>query len=166
MRIFLIGYMGSGKSTLGRNLASELECSFIDMDKFIEEKYLKSISAIFAEEGEEAFRIKEREALIELTTFQNIVIGTGGGAPFFYNNMEVMNQSGTTIYLNVSLDELTRRLQNAQSERPLLKDKSETELRAFIQEAMSWRLEFYERATHTVAGDNVTAKDIVRLLNL
>ncbi len=92
MRIFLIGYMGSGKSTLGRRLAKHLNLQFVDMDHYIEERNYKTIPQIFAEEGEAEFRKKERKALEELSEFTNIIIATGGGAPCFFDNIDIMNR--------------------------------------------------------------------------
>ena len=93
MRIFLTGYMGSGKSTIGRKVATLLGINFIDLDKYIEERNFKSVPAIFAQDGEEAFRLKERQALQEVSQFEEIVVGTGGGAPCFFDNMKLMNNA-------------------------------------------------------------------------
>src|SRR5680860_1043366 len=103
MRIYLIGYMGCGKSTLGRRLSNYLGLQFVDMDHYIEERNCKTIPQIFKEEGEVEFRKKERKALEELSEFTDIVIATGGGAPCFFDNVELMNKSGHTVYLNLSL---------------------------------------------------------------
>ena len=99
MRIFLTGYMGCGKSTIGRKVAALMGINFIDLDKFIEERNFKSVPDIFAQEGELAFREKERQALLEVSQFEDIVVGTGGGAPCFFDNMKLMNDAGITIYL-------------------------------------------------------------------
>ncbi|PIF03266.1 MAG: shikimate kinase, partial [Draconibacterium sp.] len=109
MRIYLIGYMGCGKSTLGKKLAQKLEMQFIDMDCFIEERNYKSIAQIFEGYGEETFRKKEQKALKELSEFTNVVIATGGGAPVFFDNIEVMNQTGITIFIDVTTEELVKR---------------------------------------------------------
>src|SRR5690554_4257405 len=96
-RIFIIGYMGSGKTTVGKKLAKSLSLSFIDLDAFIESKYRKTIAEIFAEKGEDGFRKIESKALSEVALIEDVVISTGGGAPCFYNNMELMNKTGTTV---------------------------------------------------------------------
>jgi len=101
MRIYLIGYMGSGKSTLGKKLAKHARLQFIDMDHYIEKRNCKTVPQIFAEEGEAEFRKKERNALEELSAFSDVVIATGGGAPCFFDNVDLMNRTGKTIYLNI-----------------------------------------------------------------
>jgi shikimate kinase len=96
MRIYLVGYMGCGKSTIGRKIGDLLGICFIDLDKYIEERYFKTVPAIFAEEGECRFREKERRSLLEVSQFEDVVVGTGGGTPCFFDNMEVMNDNGVT----------------------------------------------------------------------
>ncbi len=91
MRIFLTGYMGCGKSTIGRKVAALMGMNFIDLDKYIEERYFKSVPDLFALEGEQSFREKERQALQEVAQFEDIVVGTGGGAPCFFDNMKLMH---------------------------------------------------------------------------
>ncbi len=150
MRIYLIGYMGCGKSTIGRRLAAELGLHFIDLDKYIEERCFKTIPVLFAEEGESGFRERERNALNEVTQFENVVVGTGGGAPCFFDNMELMNQNGITIYLSPDIETLANRLMKSKTERPLIAGKSREELMAFIANALKIRGPFYEKAQHTV----------------
>ena len=105
-RVFLVGYMGAGKTTVGKELAKLAGLSFIDLDYYIEGRYHKAVSQIFAERGEEAFREIERNMLHEVAEFEDVLISTGGGAPCFFDNMEFMNASGTTVYLKVSVEEL------------------------------------------------------------
>ena len=124
-RFFLIGYMGSGKTTLGKILATHLNLAFIDLDTYIEQRYFKTITQLFEEKGEDEFRIIEQAALQEVSDFENIIISTGGGAPCFFNNMQLMNEKGITIFLNVTAEKLVENLKNAKSVRPLLKDRSE-----------------------------------------
>ena len=145
-RIYLIGYMGSGKTTVGNRLAKKLCFQFVDIDHFIENRYRKTINDIFSEKGEDAFREMEHEALKELSLFENVVISTGGGAPCFYNNMELMNKSGFTVYLKTSPDELAKRLKNGKHQRPLLKDKATEEIFSFITENMAKRDFYYTQA--------------------
>ena len=109
-RIFLIGYMGVGKTTLGKALADRTGLSFIDLDLFIEGRYRKTIRQIFEAEGEEAFREIERKALHEVAEFEDIILSTGGGTPCFFDNMTYMNRVGTTVYLKASLEALTERI--------------------------------------------------------
>lgn len=154
MRIYLVGYMGCGKTTIGRKIADLLGIGFVDLDKYIEERYFKSVPAIFAEEGEQAFREKERISLLEVAEFENIVVGTGGGAPCFYDNMEVMNSNGVTVYIAPDPEVLAKRLIKSKTERPLIAGKSESELIAFINDALQKRAPFYEKSQIIIRGEN------------
>ncbi len=128
--------------------------SFVDLDKYIEERYFKSVPAIFAEEGEKGFREKERAALLEVSQFENVVIGTGGGAPCFFDNMEVMNNNGVTVYIAPDIEVLASRLIKSKTERPLIAGKSREELILFIEGALMKRTPFYERAKVIIRGEN------------
>jgi len=154
MRIYLVGYMGCGKSTIGRKLAELLEISFVDLDKYIEERYFKSIPTIFFEEGEEGFREKERISLLEVSQFENVVVGTGGGAPCFFDNMEVMNNNGITVYIAPDTEVLAARLLKSKTERPLIIGKSREELISFINDALLKRAPFYEKSKIIIRGEN------------
>ncbi|WP_321287554.1 shikimate kinase [uncultured Sunxiuqinia sp.] len=161
MKIFLIGYMASGKSTIGRRLSQELGVPFIDLDKYIEEKYFKTIPQIFEQEGEDAFRRKEQTSLKEVAEFESAVIATGGGAPCFFDNMDVMNQSGLCVFLDVDAEELASRLMQSKTERPLIKGKSPDELVDFIESMMAKRRPFYEKAKCVLKGKDIQAEDVV-----
>ena len=154
MKIYLIGYMGCGKSTIGRKIADTMGISFIDLDKYIEERYFKSVPVIFAEEGESRFREKERTALLEVSEFEDIVVGTGGGAPCFFDNMEVMNKKGVTVYIAPDTEVLATRLIKSRTERPLIAGKSYDELVLFINNALQKRAPFYEKAKIIIRGEN------------
>jgi len=145
-RIYLIGYMGCGKTTVGRRLAEKLDFQFVDVDLFIENRQRKTVSEIFAEKGEETFRMLEHKTLEELSLFENVVISTGGGAPCFHNNMELMNKSGLTVYLKVTPKELINRLKNGQNKRPLLKGKTTDEMLSFVTENVNKRSFYYTQA--------------------
>ena len=110
-RVFLIGYMGAGKTTVGRLLARRAGLTFIDLDHYIESRFHKAVPAIFAEKGEAAFRDMERRMLHEVAEFEDVLVSTGGGAPCFFDNMAFMNTHGTTVYLKVSVEELANRLE-------------------------------------------------------
>ncbi len=157
--------MGSGKSTLGKRLAEHLKLQFVDMDHYIEERNCKTIPQIFAEEGEPEFRRKEQKALKELSEFTDIVIATGGGAPCFFDNMEVMNQSGKTIYLNIDPEILADRLISSKTERPLIKGKSKKELIEFIDETLKKRHEFYSQAHYQITEPDVDLDELMKMIS-
>ena len=140
MRIYLVGFMGCGKSTLGLSLASEFGLCFIDLDKYMEERNYKSVPQLFADYGEEGFRQRERNALEEVSEFTNVVVATGGGAPCFYDNMDLMNRTGVTLFLDVDSYELADRLIKSKTERPLIRGKSKKDLIAFIHDSLKKRL--------------------------
>jgi shikimate kinase len=164
MIIFLIGFMGSGKTTLGKQLAAKLGYRFIDQDEVIEQKYQMTVSEIFAKHGEEEFRSAENEVLQELVKRESCVIATGGGAPCFHNNMELMNGSGYTIYIKVDPEILVQRLKASHSTRPLLKDKSEAEMLEYTQQKLTERSPFYSRSKLILYSKNLTIDDILRAL--
>ena len=153
--------MGSGKTTLGRQLATRLRLSFLDMDQFIEGKYLKTIPEIFRDEGEMSFRKKEQACLLEISAMENLVVATGGGAPCFFDNMTVMNSTGCCVFLDVAAPELADRLMKGYVVRPLIRGKSKEELVQTIEEMMRERRPFYEKARYIVSGNSVTADDII-----
>ena len=164
MRIFLIGFMGCGKSTMGRILAASLNLTFIDLDTFLEERYFRTIPQIFAEEGEDSFRKKERKVLEEVSAFDNVIVATGGGAPCFFDNMELMNDSGFCIFLDVEIESLVKRLIHAKTERPLIKGKSKEELLLFIEGLMQKRRPFYEKAKYILKGKEILPEQVISLL--
>lgn len=122
-RIILIGYMGSGKTTLGKALSKELGLPFFDLDWYIENRFCRTVSQLFAERGEEGFRHLEREMLHEVAEFENVVIAAGGGTPCFFDNIDYMNRQAQTVYLKATPDVLFRHLQPGRSKRPLLAGK-------------------------------------------
>jgi len=141
--------MGAGKTTIGKQIAKRLGWSFVDVDSFIENRYHKTISQIFAEKGEKFFREVERNVLQEVSLFEKTVISTGGGAPCFFDNMDWMNRTGITVYLKMPVSELTQRLVNCKQERPLVKGKNKEELQQFIADSLEKREVWYSRATIT-----------------
>lgn len=144
--IFLIGFMGSGKTHRGIILAERLGCAFLDLDAFIESSEGKTISEIFAALGENEFRILERENLLRLAALPPAVVATGGGTPCFFNNMRWMKRHGVTIYLKTPPEILFERLKNKRVQRPLIKDLDDDALRAFIRERLESREQFYRHA--------------------
>ncbi|MDE6199920.1 MAG: shikimate kinase [Muribaculaceae bacterium] len=159
--IFLIGYMGSGKTTLGRGVEARTHIKFIDLDQYIEERYGKSISAIFREYGEDGFRKIERDTVRELASEKDILVACGGGTPCFFDNMDVMNRCGVTVWLDASVDILHARLKEGRSQRPLIAGLDDDELKDFIIASLEKRTPFYNRASHRFIADNLdTATDL------
>jgi shikimate kinase len=144
--------MGSGKSTLGRALSRATGIGFIDLDSYIENRYHKSISDIFATGGEAAFRDIERKMLSEVADFEDIIVACGGGTPCFNGNMELMNSRGTTVFLDTPVDTLHRRLCRARHKRPLIAAMDDGTLRRYIVTALESRLPSYSRAKATFAS--------------
>lgn len=152
-RIILIGYMGSGKTTLGKALSKELGLPFFDLDWYIENRFCRTVSQLFAERGEEGFRHLEREMLHEVAEFENVVIAAGGGTPCFFDNIDYMNRQAQTVYLKATPDVLFRHLQPGRSKRPLLAGKTDEEMRTYIVESLAHRAPFYEKANYIFNTD-------------
>ena len=149
-RIILIGYMGAGKTTIGKALSKELGIIFYDLDWYIESRMRKTVSEIFAERGEEGFRQIEYNMLHEVAEFEDVIISCGGGTPCFFDNMDYLNQQGQVVYLKAEPEVLYKHLQMARVERPLLKGKSKEELLKFIKEQLEKREPFYTKAHYTL----------------
>ncbi len=161
MRIYLIGYMACGKTTLGKELATHLGLSFLDLDKYLEKKFFKTIPQIFEEEGEAGFRKKEQICLLEVSEFEDVVVATGGGAPCFFDNMQVMKDTGICIFLDVEAEELANRLLQSKADRPLMKDKSPEELVSYINGMLEKRRPFYEQAEYIITGSDITVSELL-----
>lgn len=172
-RIFIVGYMGVGKTTVGNELGKKLGIEFIDLDKYIQNKYRKTVQDLFKEKGETGFRELERLALIEVADFEDVVISTGGGAPCFYDNMDLMNQKGITVYIHAEPKELASRLQSSKNVRPLIDGKKDDELIAFIAKHLKERECYYNKAQITIDTNHlatiehvsITVDNIVNKLN-
>lgn len=145
-RILLVGFMAAGKTTLGKALARDLGLQFIDLDHYIENRYRCTVSQLFAERGEEAFRQIERNLLHEVAEFEDVVISTGGGTPCFFDNMEYMNQQGLTVYLKATPEILRTHLRMGKQKRPLIAQKNDEELDIFIRESLDKRESYYNQA--------------------
>ncbi len=156
MKIFLIGFMGAGKTHWGRLLSEKLGIRFFDLDEQVTEHAGKSIPEIFATEGEEQFRLLEKEVLYIITeSHESFVMACGGGSPCYFNNIEYMNQSGTTVWINTPLDTLFDRLVKEKDKRPLIKELSVEQLRGFISKKFADRKIYYEQANVTVDEEPV-----------
>ena len=147
-RIILIGYMGAGKTTVGKALSKELGIPFYDLDWYIESRRRKTIPQLFAELGEEGFRNIERNMLHEVAEFEDVIISCGGGTPCFFDNIDYMNQQGQVVYLHCEPEVLHKHLLMGKTERPLLKGKSPEELQQFIVEQLKKREPYYNKAKH------------------
>lgn len=154
-RILLVGFMAAGKTTLGKALAKDLGLQFVDLDHYIESRYRCSVSQLFAERGEEAFRQIERNMLHEVAEFEDVIIATGGGTPCFFDNMDYMNVQGTTVFLEAPVETIYTRLTIARVQRPLVAGKSAEELRTYIAATLEQRMPYYSRATYTFLADQL-----------
>jgi shikimate kinase len=163
-RIFLIGFMGSGKTTLGSRLARKIGYEFVDMDQLIEETSGMKVPVIFSELGEEVFRKWEHDILIELCKREKLVVATGGGAPCHGEMMSTMNQNGNTVYIKLSPEALKDRLTHSKTNRPLIRGKSRQELLHFITALLETRELFYNRATYIVDGMNLDPEQLAKHL--
>ena len=150
--------MGAGKTTVGRLLAEKLNCSFIDVDCFIENRYRQTIVQIFEDKGESGFREIENRVLMEISSYENVVVSTGGGLPCFFDNMELMNQTGITIYLKESVEELIKRLNVNKQNRPLIKHKNLEELYDYVKTNLELREPFYNKAKIVFNAKNCFSK--------
>ena len=149
-RIILIGYMGAGKTTIGRALAKELGLDFYDLDWYIENRRRTKIPQIFEELGEEGFRKIEYNMLHEVAEFEDVIISCGGGTPCFFDNIDYMNQQAQVVYLHCTPEVLHGHLLMGRVERPLIKGKSPEELISFIKEQLATREQYYTKARYTL----------------
>jgi len=167
MRYFLIGYKSSGKTTLGKQLAAKLNMKFIDLDIYIEEKEKRSIPELYSELGDENFRVLEWKMLKEIVKEDDVIVSTGGGTPCYCDNMNIMQTSGEIIYIRVDDDILVNRLKIAVSKnRPIVKNKSEKELKEYVTDLRNKCEHHYLQAHHIIEGRNINVNDIIYLLQL
>lgn len=162
MKIFLIGFMGCGKTHWGRLLSQKLGLPFFDLDEKIEEKEEKTIAAIFEQEGEEYFRLLEKDVLHLLSeSHESFVMACGGGTPCFYNNIDYIKKQGVTVWINCTVDCLYDRLVKEREDRPLLRNLNDDQLRNYIIKKFSDRKIFYQQATITVKEEELTLEKLV-----
>lgn len=163
MRIFLLGYMASGKSTLGAALADALNCAFMDLDELLEGKLGMPVGAFIEQKGELSFRKAEHEALVSWLEEgpKDAVVALGGGTPVFYDHMALLNESGRTVFLDVSIGELAQRLKGS-TDRPLI--KSQEDLVEFVAKHLFERRPYYSQAQVRVKGDDLEVKDLTAAL--
>lgn len=161
MRIFLIGFMGSGKSTVGKALAGKLDMEYVDTDSIIEDLFGTTIHEYFKFLGEEKFRELERKTLEEVIQHDNIIVSTGGGLPCFNDNMDIMNEYGLTVYLKISSAGLYHRLTHSKKKRPLLNGLNADELKRFIDLKLAERENQYNKAKLVYSGESVNYPDFI-----
>jgi shikimate kinase len=164
MKIFLIGFMGSGKTTLGRKLASKMDYEFIDLDHKLEQQVELSIAEYFSFFGEDAFRKLESEVLKKTLYPENVVISTGGGLPCYFDNMDWMKTNGKTVYIKLSPKTLADRLETGKEERPLLQDKHGDDLVLFIEQKLAEREKYYSQANIIADGLSLTAERLEQII--
>ena len=161
MRIFLVGFMGAGKSVIGRRLSKSLNLAFYDLDSEIESKYHTSVSSIFAKYDESCFRKMETSVLQSFSNNDDFLMSCGGGTPCFNDNMELMNSLGITVYLKLPPDVLAARIYNSVKTRPLTAEKSQDELAEYVENTLSNREFFYSMAKITIDCKNADKDNIV-----
>ena len=161
--IYIIGYMGVGKTALAKLLAEQLQLPFLDTDLEIEKQENKSVSEIFKKEGELHFRMLETELLTQLHTKE--IIACGGGLAIHNNNMELINSKGISIYLKASANCLYNRLKDDKERRPLIDNITNEELKLYIKKELINRSPFYELAQHTILVDGKNKAEILREVN-
>jgi shikimate kinase len=165
MKIFLIGFMGSGKTHWGRQLSAKLNLPFYDLDTVIVEKEKRPVAEIFGEKGEEYFRFLEKETLEAITDGQDsFILSCGGGTPCFFNNIEFMKKHGKVVWLNTSVDMLTQRLARERKSRPLISDVNDEELKRYIVQKLTERRMYYQQADVAVSEEATNLDELIRVL--
>jgi shikimate kinase len=165
MKIFLIGFMGSGKTHWGRLLSAKLGLAFFDLDTVIVEQEKRSVADIFSAKGEEYFRYQEKETLERIVEKQEgFILSCGGGTPCFFNNIEYMKKIGKVIWLNTSTDVLKQRLFKERKSRPLIQAVDDADLSRYIIRKLSERRMYYQQADVTVNEENISLDELIRLL--
>jgi shikimate kinase len=163
MSVFLIGYMGSGKSTIGNGLSVIMNIPFFDLDSVIEKKIGMTIHNIFREKGEHFFREQEHSILTNLNLDNKSIIAAGGGTPCFFDNHNFMKKMGSTVYLKVTPNELCNRLQ-LDDKRPLLFN-NKLNLKDFVHEQLFERDKYYQMSDYTIESDNISINQVHELVN-
>ena len=166
MRIYLIGFMGSGKTTFGKKLSRKMGCDFHDIDKMIEGIEGVSVAELFSVRGETYFRKMESDVLHSTIIHKHAVISCGGGTPCYFDNMDWMNEKGVTVYLNVKAERLYGRLKTRKSKRPLIADLNDAQLKDYIFQKLSERETFYLKANMIIDPEKTSAKKIAEQIKL
>ena len=164
MRLYLIGYMYSGKTTIGHKLAVQMGYRWLDLDQMLETTFHTTIPIFFKRYGEDAFRKIEQKLLHSTADLDDVVISTGGGTPCYFDNIQWMNLHGKTIYFDVSVDTLLRRAAQSKKPRPILTGMTDDERSQFIQQQLDQRLPLYQKAQIIFPADKPDLDQLVRLV--
>ena len=162
--VVLLGFMGSGKSTLGKQLADTIGWIFTDLDRFIETGENRTIADIFEKDGESVFRKLEANALKRVLSYNRQVIAIGGGAPCHPGNLDLIREKSVSVYLKISEQQLLHRLAGSSTNRPLLRGKSESEVQSLITDLLAFREPFYLTADIIIESDEITVGMILSQL--
>ena len=165
-RIYIVGYMGAGKTTAARRLANHLGWEVVDTDAMFEEKYKISVCDFFNKYDEPLYRKLESEVLKSTADLENVVVSTGGGTACYFDNMEWMNQHGLTVFLRISQKAVVDRLVHAKRKRPLAEGKTEAELTEFVNRHYTSRLPFYEQAKITVKAEDLDLENLIKQIEI
>ncbi|ATL49845.1 shikimate kinase [Chitinophaga caeni] len=155
-RIFLLGFMGAGKTYWGKQLAEHLGLPFYDIDEVIVEEEGMPVSDIFAEKGEDYFRMRETEVLKDVSEQPEFLVSCGGGTPCFSDNMDWMNNQGITVWINPSIETMVERLQRKKYKRPLIQDLTDDDLSAFVEKKLNERIQFYQLSQKIITADELS----------
>ncbi|PKP53313.1 MAG: shikimate kinase [Bacteroidetes bacterium HGW-Bacteroidetes-1] len=165
MRIYLVGYMGSGKSTVSKRLAQLMNFECVDLDQLFEEKFKIEIADFFKKYDESLFRLLESRLLKDTLKLSNTIIATGGGTPCFYDNMEWMNQNGITVYLQMHPLSIVYRLNDSKKKRPLVASKSQVELISFVRDHLRQRNIYYSQANIIIKSESLNINELSEIIN-
>ena len=161
MRVYLIGYMYSGKTTVGRQLADTLGYTFHDLDEAIEARFHTTVPLFFKNYGEAMFRQVERNMLHDTADMDNVVVSTGGGTPCYFDNIQWINQHGQSVYIKLTEEAICRRMVVSRKCRPTIKALPADQRRQFIHDQLALRLPFYNQAHYTILADNLSTEESV-----
>lgn len=164
MLIYLVGYMGSGKTTVGQMISWKLGYSFIDLDTMIEEKYKITIASFFSKFDEKVFRKVENETLKDTISMSDTVVSTGGGTPCYFDNMDIINNSGISVYLKTEVETLHQRLVSSKKKRPLLAGMTSPAIREHIRNQLAFREPFYLRSKIIADGNSSDVDALIKTI--
>lgn len=166
MTIYLIGFMGCGKSTIGKNLSQKMYLNFFDTDSLIQELENRTITEIFDQDGEAYFRRAEKKLIDHSDYLNDSIVACGGGLPVYNDMIHVLLNKGKVIYLKASVETLIERLRNEKENRPLIAQTEENEFKQSIEERLALREPIYNKANHIITVDNKSIEEIVEEIHL